>query len=89
MQAMIKRVTDGTYKRQGCGPQGMARLTCQMRTLHGVWCELSELKKLRCQLVYWLRKARGTFATTDCSKFGVNLPKNWCAGHNCCCPGDT
>ena len=87
MRDMRKRVKDGTYRRQGCGAREFAKLTCQMRTLHGFWCNSEELKKLRCELVFTLRQARGSFANTDCSRLGVTLPKNWCLGHNCCCPG--
>jgi hypothetical protein len=86
MRDMRKRVADGTYRRQGCGPREFAKLTCQMRTLHGFWCNSKELKKLRCELVFTLRQARGSYASTDCSRLGVALPKNWCIGHNCCCP---
>jgi hypothetical protein len=87
MTEMRKRAANGTYARAGCGPREFAKLTCQMRTLHGFWCNSTELRRLRCELVFTLRQKRGSFATTDCSKLGVALAKNWCAGHNCCCPG--
>jgi hypothetical protein len=86
---MIRRVTKGEYKGMGYGPKDMAKLTCQVRTLGGVWCENRELKDLRCKLVYWLRNARGPYAKVNCAKLGVNLRPRWCTGHKCCCPGET
>ena len=68
---MILRARTGVYLRDGCSQKDMARVTCRIRALSGVWRRprpIQPIKKLRDQLVFWLKRSRGAFANVSCDR---------------------
>lgn len=63
LEKMIKRARSGWYLKGGCSKTELTRVTQKIRGLRGVWLRkppIQPIKKLRDQLVFWLRRATGT-----------------------------
>jgi hypothetical protein len=63
LEKMIKRARSGWYPKGGCSKKELTRVTHKIRELRGVWLRkppIQPIKKLRDQLVFWLRRATGT-----------------------------
>lgn len=71
LKIMIYRTRSGWYLRNGCSHKEIAKVTCKVRKMPGVWLRtppIEPIKKLRDQLVYWLRHSRGAYAKVPCNR---------------------
>jgi hypothetical protein len=71
LEKMINRTRSGWYLRGGCLHKDIARVTCKIRKLPGVWLRtppIQPIKKLRDQLVFRLRHSRGQFKNVPCDR---------------------
>jgi len=68
LEKMRDRTKKGSYLRSGCTQKDIAKVTCKVRNLHGAWRRIASIETLRDQLVYWLRRSRGSFAKVSCGR---------------------
>ncbi|MDD1612943.1 MAG: hypothetical protein LUQ57_07330, partial [Methylococcaceae bacterium] len=71
LEKMINRTRSGWYLRNGCSHKDIAKATCKIRNLPGVWLRnppIQPIKKLRDQLVFLLRHSRGEFKNVACNR---------------------